>query len=265
MRKIAFFITHATLTYEHARATLYSLSKQTTDLKFDRLYVYNTHEEELSNSTILELCSEFNIGRLFNDITVFPYDPQTHKSLGADIGTISEYCRQTYDMTDRVLFLKSDCVLSKNYFADLHACGDGTIYFTAPFVCAKARLTDEDIFEYSDRDAFVRSDDITFFVEDQTGSLDNDFNNRPEVSVTDNDIRYTSCYVITDFSCHYMSVSLTSLLNIQHQSWGGVKLHSLVPYFIGTDRSFTIHKFHGVISENRNSDREGPVVEWLNS
>lgn len=265
MKKIAFFITHKTLDYEHARATLYSLSKQTTDEKFDKLYIYNTHQDDISNQTILELCTEFNTRRLFNQIRIFPYDNNTHKSLGADISTIANYCLQTYDKNDRVLLLKSDCVLSKNYFSDLHNCREGSIYFVAPFICAKARIKDEEIFQYCDRDQFVRSDDITFFVEDQTNSANNDFNNRSGVDVMDESIRFTSCYVITDFSCHYLSVELMSLFTVTLQSWGGVKFHNLAPYFVGTDRSFVVHKFHSVISDNRNTDREGPVSRWLSS
>jgi hypothetical protein len=54
-------------------------------------------------------------------------------------------------------------------------------------------------------------------------------------------------------------------LNIKNQSWGGVNLSNLVPYFIETNNSFVVHKYHDIISENRNKDREGPVAEWLNS
>lgn len=265
MKKIAFFITHKTLDYEHARATFYSLSKQTTEGVFDRLYIYNTHEDDISNQTILDLCKEFNIRRLFNEIRIFNYNPNTHKSLGADIGTIAQYCMEKYESDDRVLLLKSDCVLSKNYFSDLHKCKEGTIYFVAPFVCAKSRIADDEIFEYCDRDTFIRSDEKTFFVEDQSNSSDNDFNNRPGVNVTDESIRFTSCYVITDFSCHYMSVELMKYLTVQLQSWGGVKFYNLVPYFVGTENSFVVHKFHDIRSVNRNEDREGPVTEWLNS
>jgi hypothetical protein len=265
MKKIAFFITHKTLDYEHARATLYSLSKQTTDNVFDKLYLYNTHEDDISNETILDLCKEFNITRLFKEISIFDYDPDTHKSLGADINTIAQYCMEKYDSNDRVLLLKSDCVLSKNYFSDMHKCKEGTVYFVAPFVMTKARITDDEIFEYIDRDTFVRSDEKTFFVEDQTNSSNNDFNNRPGVNVTDESIHFASCTVNTDFSCHYLSVELMKYLTVHLQSWGGVKFYNLVPYFVGTDRSFVVHKFHDIRSVNRSTDREGPVTEWLYS
>ena len=111
----------------------------------------------------------------------------------------------------------------------------------------------------------MESDDITFFVEDQTRSSNNDFTRRNGVKVTDESIRFTSCYVITDFSCHFISVNLLEKINIEFSSWGGAKFFELTPYFHGTDRCFVIHKYHGIISENRSTDREGPVREWLNS
>lgn len=54
-------------------------------------------------------------------------------------------------------------------------------------------------------------------------------------------------------------------IDIQHQSWGGVKFYKLRNFYIGTDRSFVIHKYHDIKSENRSTDREGPVESWLRS
>lgn len=268
MKKIVFFITHKTLSKEHANATFWSISNQIIESteKFDTLYLYNTHQEELENSFLIELYEKYNLQRLFNEIKIFDYDENTPKALGADIANIGNYALQNYSSEDRILLLKSDCVLSKNYFNDILSLNENQqIYFVAPFICAKERISDQEIFEYAKRDKFISSDDITFFVEDQTNSSNNDFNNRPGVNVTDENIKFTSCYVIGDFSCHYMSISLLPKLIVQIQSWGGVKFYNLISYFVGTDKSFVIHKFHNIISENRTTDREGPVREWLNS
>ena len=185
--------------------------------------------------------------------------------MGADIGAICEFARVNYSPDDRILLLKSDCVLSKNYLEDILNLPEDDVFFTAPFICAKARVSDEEIEEYSKRDTVVFSDDITFFVEDGTNSPNNDFNNRPGVNVTDEQIKFTSCYVIGDFSCHFITNRLTRRLDIGIQSWGGVKFYALAGYHVGSDRSFVIHKFHGIESENREGDREGPVKEWLAS
>jgi hypothetical protein len=268
MKKIVFFITHKTLNEDHAEMTFLSMANQdvTDNKKFDFLYLYNTHQEELSNDFLIELFFKYNLKRFFEGLRIFNYDPNTNKSLGADVYTITNYFKSSYEPNDRILLLKSDCVLSKNYFDDiLNLEEDVPVYFVAPFICAKERITNQEIIEYSLRDKYIESDEITFFVEDQTNSSNNDFNNRPTENVTDEKIKFTSCYVITDYSCHYITNSLTNLINIQYQSWGGAKFYNLVPYFKQTEKSFVIHKFHSIISENRISDREGPVREWLSS
>lgn len=267
MKNIVFFITHRTLSMDHAEICFYSMSKQIVQngKKFDRLYIYNTHQDELNNSQLMMLYKCFNLERFFEEVVIFDYDDTTSKTLGADITTISTYVRKNYSNSDRVLFLKSDCVLSVNYFDEILNIPENSIYFVAPFICAKSRIANNEIIEYSNRDRYIISDDITFFVEDHVNSSNNDFNNRPDVKVTDDSIKFTSCYVITDYSCHFISVELLDKITIEFATWGGAKFYQLVPYFVGTDRCFVIHKYHGIISDNRSSDREGPVREWLNS
>lgn len=265
MRNVAFFITHKTLGIDHAEMTLASLGLQQTDKQLDVLYLYNTHEDELDNKALVALCLKHGVDRIVKEIKIFPYDNQTHKALAADIFVITEYCRATYAEQDRILLLKSDIVLSVNYLDDILSLPEGDVYFVAPFVCAKARVTDAAILEYAKRHEFIRSDDITFFVEDEHNSPANDFNDRDGVDVMDEDILFTSCTVNTDFSCHFITNWLTRRLNLQVQSWGGVKFHALLNYYTTTNRSFAIHKYHGIESENRTGDREGPVKDWLNS
>ena len=268
MKKIVFFVTHKTLSEDHAQMTFLSMSNQivSDDKKFDCLYIYNTHQDELPNSFLINLFNEYNLARFFNELKIFDYDPNTNKSLGVDVHTITNYFRSFYAPYDRVLLLKSDCVLSKNYFEDiLNIEENKEIYFVAPFICAKERIDNKEIINYSKREKYTPSDDITFFVEDQTNSSNNDFKNRPNIKITDEVIKFTSCYVITDYSCHYITNSLTDKILLHDQSWGGAKFYGLVPYFTGTNNSFVIHKFHDIISENRSTDREGPVKEWLSS
>jgi hypothetical protein len=229
--------------------------------------VYNTHEEELSNELLFELIEKYNLNKFFREIKLFPYDPNTPKTLGSDIGTIRNFCHTNLTPEDRILLVKSDTILSVNYFDDVlnKTPQDKAVYFVAPFICAKERVSNDDIIKYSNRTAYIPSDEITFFVEDQHQSNNNDFHNRPGVDVTDEGILFTSCYVIRDFSCHFLSVSLFDLVRIIEQSWGGVWFSALTSFFVGTDRSFVIHKYHSIKSENRQTDREGPVNIWLQS
>jgi hypothetical protein len=267
MKKIVFYITHKTLELEHAELTFGSFERQNCDKSFDTLYIYNSHENELPNETLLQLAKKYNLKKFFNNIEIFPYDILTHKSLGGDINSIKEFSKNNFNSDDRILIVKSDSILSVNFFDDVlnKLPNTGPVYFVAPFICAKKRVPNEQIIEYSKRTSYIPSDDITFFVEDQNQSDDTDFKNRSEISVTSEKILFTSCYVIRDFSCHFLSVSLLDQIRISNQSWGGVWFSNLSPYFIPTNRSFVIHKYHDIVSENRQTDREGPVKDWLNS
>jgi len=266
MRKhIAFYITHKTLNLEHAELAFGGFSRQECDTSFDILYVYNSHSDELSNEILLDLADKYNLKRIFKEIAIFPYESTTPKSLAADISTIREFSKVNFNADDRVLIIKSDTIPSVNYFDDIlnKLPQDRPVYFVTPFICAKKRVSNEEIIEYSKRKTYIKSDEITFFVEDQYQSQHNDFSEREGVDVTSPNILFTSCYVIRDFSCHFISVGLLDLISIQDKSWGGVWFSQLTPYFIPTDKSFVIHKYHDIISENRLTDREGPVKDWL--
>jgi hypothetical protein len=260
-----FFITHRTLGEEHADMVFRSISMQVTDRKFDRMIIYNSHPQELSNEHLVSLFRRHGLGRVISDVSVFDYDDRTSKSLGMDIHCIRGYCRATMNPNDRVLLLKSDCCLSRNYFDVILKIEEPRlVHFVAPFVCAKKRVGDIDILKYLSRDSFIRSDEITFFVEDSHQSKDNDFHKRLEL-ITDRSILYTACTVTRDFSCHFISVELMNLIGIREQSWGGCNFSALDPYLLQSDRCFVVHKYHDIQSENRIGDREGPVKDWLNS
>lgn len=262
---VLFFITHKTLSENHADMVFRSISLQDTDRKFDRMVIYNSHSQELPNEDLISLFHKHRLSRVISDVSVFDYNERTGKSLGADIHCIREFCKTTMNPDDRVLFLKSDCCLSKNYFdvvLGIEECRP--IHFVAPYVSAKRRVGDSEILEYLSRNSFVRSDDITFFVEDSQQSPDNDFNNRSEL-ITDQSILYMACTVTRDFSCHFVSVGLMDLISIREQSWGGCNFSALEPYLIQTDRCFVVHKYHDIQSVNRVGDREGPSKDWLNS
>jgi hypothetical protein len=267
MKNICFFITHKTLNHYNAELTFHSFSIQNCDKKFNKLYIYNSHSSELSNQSLLTLFKKYSLNRFFDAVEVFDYDENTSKTLGGDILAIKNYCQKHYDKHDRVLLVKSDSLLSVNYFDDIlnRISVNNLIYFVAPFINAKKRVTDEDILQYIKREQFIKSDDITFFVEDKNQSTNTDFYLRTDITINDIKIKFFSCYVVRDFSCHFLSIELMSLINISQQSWGGVSFQKLIDYLIETDRSFVVHKYHDIISENRQTDREGPVRQWFNN
>ena len=77
MKNIIFFITHKTLSFEHAIATFTSLSNQNGKIKFDKMYIYNTHPEEISNIDIQNLFYEKRLNDKINEIAVFEYNNLT--------------------------------------------------------------------------------------------------------------------------------------------------------------------------------------------
>ena len=262
MKNIVFFITHKTLSEKNCELTFKSLNNQEGFL-FDVFYIYNTHQSELPNETVINLYNTYNLNRFFKTYKIFNYNENTPKTIAWDVKTICDYVLNTYSQNDRVLFLKSDILLSKNYFSVLKTLTNEFIYFTSPLVNAKKRVPDDEILEYILRPSFIKSDDITFYVEDEFQSNNNDFTNRPRTNITDHSIKYFSCDVMRDWSCHFISINLLHHLILVSQSWGGVNLQKLYPYFIKTDKCFTVHKYHNIKSENRILDREGPVEQWL--
>ena len=262
MKNIIFFITHKTLSFEHAVATFTSLGNQSSKKKFDKIYVYNTHPEEISSSDIEALFYKKKLNDKINEIDIFEYDNLTPKNLGSDLNNIINYAVKNYHKTDRILILKSDILLSRNYFETVLSQPEEDICFTSPFVCAKQRVKDEELFEYINREKFIKSDNITFYVEGINPDEQTDFNTRGNI-IIDNDIKFFSCNVVDDFSCHFLNVNSLSKIKINCQDWGGINFNSLRCCLKTSDNCFTLHKYHSIVSDNRNSDREGPVELWL--
>ena len=119
------------------------------------------------------------------------------------------------------------------------------------------------IIQYTMRNNFVESDDITFFVENSERTNDNDFFRRPNCKVTDENILFISCYTIRDWSCHFISIDLLQFIEIKNQDWGGVWFANIQKKCIKTNKCFVVHKYHNIKSENRIKQREGGIEEWL--
>jgi len=273
MKNYVFFMTHNPLDKNFAAMTFNSMATQWDGdgfpKKFDALYLYNTHEHEVPNDYLLNLYDLYGLRKWFETVEVFPYDPNTPKHLCGDVGAVRDFAVANFQPEDRVLLMKSDIVLSRRYFDTILSIPEEqkSVYFTAPFVNAKARVSDAEIFEYSLREKYIPSDEITFLVESHVGNGRNDFQDRPGTDIKDWNFKFGSCYVISDFTCHFISVNLLPLLslNVDQKPWGSdayVRFYSLYPYFVGTDRCFTVHKYHSVINERRIVEREGPSGLW---
>lgn len=96
------------------------------------------------------------------------------------------------------------------------------------FVCIKARIDNEKIFAYLDRDKFIKSDDITFFTEDDIQSNNNDFHNRKDrLSIMDKNIEFFATKCKRDFLSHYFTLNPIAKIIFKNQNWGGCSFSNL--------------------------------------
>ena len=262
--KIIFFITHHTLSEDHARMTLSSLSRSHNPMRFHRMYIYNTHPEEISNEFLLNLTREYKLSEIIDDITLFPGPYPQMKTLASDIKVIQAYCQRQYKPNDAIWLLKSDCVVSVNLMDEMKKVDKlNSFVLTPPFICAKKRVTDPEIIEYCSKSLYVPSDHETFFNEDAYATPENDHRNRPGESPTDSNIKFIACTCKRDFSCHYLT--LDNLINVykNEQDWGGCWFQGVADKWIGTYRGFIVHKYHNIVSASRAKPREGTIEEYM--
>jgi hypothetical protein len=262
---IIFFITHATLTLDHAVETFASISRSINPMIFDMLWIYNTHQHELDSIEIIRLYNVYSLSNIIKDIRYFPDTYPDQKKLTHDINTIKNFCNKMYSQSDRFLILKSDIILSTNLLNDLTKMGAiSSFVLSPPFVVAKKRVHIDDIVQYSKRPFFIPSDNETFFNENEDGSNDNDHRNRPNIKPTDSSIKFISCTVKSDFSCHYLTLDCLNNLVIHiDNTWGGVNFSRLKDRWFGTNRGFTIHQYHDIVSNNRPAPREGSIELYM--
>lgn len=264
--RIIIFITHATLTYQHASMTFMSLANSKDPVEFDEMVIYNTHQHELSNDVLLKLYESYNIP-FIKTIRLFDYDESTPKSLGGDLEAIRTFCTEQYRQNDHILLLKSDMLLSINLLNEINKfpLESDDFVFTPVLVNAKKSVTDKELCEYIKLPYPVLSAEDTFYMEDEDRSIDNDFRNRPGVTPGNNCIKYISCRVKRDWSCHYLPVKSLMMIHLENKTWGGSSFQPVSHLWVGSYKSFTVHRYHGITSVNRDSERPGEWGEWLAS
>lgn len=262
--KILIFITHATLNYEHAEMTFRSLKESADPVEFDELLIYNTHSHELANEDILELSDELHF---IKKRRVFPYNPNTPKCLGADLAVLQKHCSDEYKSSDHVLLLKSDCLLSVNFLNELSKFDtehfSKEFIFVAPLLNAKQSVSNQEIIDRIKMPYAILSSEDTFYMEDENRTADNDFRDRPDATPGDSQIKYISCECKRDWSCHYLPVSVFQRVSVKQQDWGGSSFEHLSHLWVGSYKSFVVHKYHTIVSNNRQTERPGEWGEWL--
>jgi hypothetical protein len=101
MKKILTFITHRTLTYDHADMCIRCLSLSVNPIIFDIMYIYNTHQHEVLNSQIIELCDQYKVSRFIKAIYEYP-NIQKSASLGEDLINIFKFYTINFDKNDHI-------------------------------------------------------------------------------------------------------------------------------------------------------------------
>jgi hypothetical protein len=264
MKRVIFFITHATLTHEHAEMCLKALGSSVSPPEFDRFIVYNTHSHELSNEAILQLYEKYDLTRFINEVDIFDYNPETPKTLAGDVNAIREWCLKNLDGNDRVLMLKSDILVSERYLEETTKTDRmEKVLFIPTLFNAKRSVPDEELTALTKVKHVIRSGPEFFFMEDESRTKEND--NRDRGSFSDPEIKYLVCTCKRDWSCPYITVSLLPLIQTTHKTWGGWNAEGVSEWWIGGYMSFTVHKWHGIVSTNNRTERPGTYGEWLNS
>lgn len=266
LKKVIFFVTHATLTFRHAEMCLQALSESINPPHFDQLIIYNSHQDELSNDQILMLFSRYKLYRFIKSVQCFNYDTKTPKTLGGDINQIRDWCLANLSPRDRVLILKSDILVSSEYLNETQKTDhlDKTLFIPVLYN-AKKSVSDNELMELCKKNYVIQSGKEFFFMENETSSPENDLRNRMSTFNLP-EVKYLVCSGKRDWSCPYITVNLLPQVITEQKIWGGWSAIQLQPWWIGGYKSFIVHKWHGIISVNNPGyERPGEYGQWLNS
>lgn len=249
------FITHTTLTKEHADCSIESLKNQTDKFIWDQIYIYNTHENELSNEYILNKFKELYL----TNIDIIPYNLNDKKTLCQDIFNIQEFLRDK--KIDNLLLLKSDYALSTNFYHTINNLNDDNFIYTLPVLNAKEFISNDEILKYCEKDQFIKYNNEIYYRGSDNDSEKGVYND--SLKELNENIKYISSHYKYDFNVHYLKHKIFNMLKIDDQqkdiTWGGI-LKSFLNLknsvnFLDINNSFCIHIYHGIKSINRTEDR----------
>lgn len=220
MKNILFFITS---NFDHVEMCLEHLGRSYDPLIFDEMYIYNSHQEELSNDSILDLTKKYNINSICKTIKIFPYDNTI-----IDCDSIFNYLIDNYYLhDDRILLLKSDIIVSVNFLNELKNIQnslDEKFILSPIFISPKEKLTNKEIRN------IISSDEIVFNEKDEKISP------------------------FSSFFCHYFSLLTIWDMNISENT-DDINFLNCKEYWICTTYSFVVHKsYSGYEKEEQETD-----------
>lgn len=256
-----YFMTHSTLMERHAEYCFEGLARQSPF--WDKIFVYNTHADELSNAAIFAISNKHGIKI---PLEIMDYDSSSLKTLMQDIRAIRDHALTIH--SQKSLILKSEYILSKNV-SDVAAslAGQNTLW-SLPIANAKEFVQRDELTAYASRPQFTVSDEITFYrgsdlydPHPEQGPLDNG----KQIFDTDPRIHFVSHNIKLDFNCHVLTEDVFRRMDFGSAelgtTWGGAgdmlyRLRAGGVDFVNRPEAFAVHVFHEIVSKNRNKDRE---------
>lgn len=265
------FSTHTTLTKEHAQLSIWSLFNQSVSVYWDNIVLYNTHPDVVPNGWLVREFAPYNdhFDKIFVhsvESTTLTRDVLNQLEFLADNGLTNE--------PGRFLILKSDYSVSKNFNkAVLRHPTSGNWMWSPPGYGCKEWVTDDMILDRLELDTFVPYDEYTYYMGGQNtphtpGGPMSLLPEDDELQELHPSIRFVSHNIHWDYTVHVFSNDLLPhtldvgrvwLNKYINNSWGGVhNLFNNMTYQRNTDiEGFTVHKYHGIKSENCPHDRLG--------
>ena len=62
-----------------------------------------------------------------------------------------------------------------------------------------------------------------------------------------------------------MPIKSMRMIDLIDKTWGGTSFLNLESVWVGSYKSFTVHKYHSIKSENRDTERPDEWGQWLAS
>lgn len=278
------FTTHATLDKNHAFYSLESLLKLQHDrsLKWDNFIIYNTHPDEISNEWLTETIQSLDTENQIENLLVFPYEVGAYpKTLTQDtINHFTILVENEMNRPGKTLLLKSDYCVSRNFNQVFAEHTNVNTIWSLPIHNAKEKINQEKIITKTEEDQFHPVDEETYYRGGTNfpitpGTLEEPYDERsplePGVNETDPRISFVSHNIQNDYNLHvFTNDTLNTCLQISKRAlnpradYGGAHdLFNVAFGYAGIQRgteirAFGVHMYHGIISANRNADRNDP-------
>lgn len=271
--------THNSLTIEHAKACFQSLLRdQTDDYRWDNFIVYNTHPDELPNSTIVELLNSYNERGFIQNIIVYPYDQTSLKTLIVDVKNQLQYAVDSglHTTTGWTLLLKSEYRLSHNFNEVLNQnTGETKKQWGLPIYNAKADITwnqgiinrrlslpkwvPNDFESFCDRNEPLPETYPLVPVPAPYSHGVGDLNN-----IYNRSVNFISCWSPLDYNVHVFTNDVLTIANDaaknsmdrDETSHGGaeglfIKMRSNGVPLLSEARAYAVHLFHDITFRNQ--------------